>query len=186
MESHSNQIHQRLDQFSLPPDLRGKPAWFVQLWQVIQVTLFAMSPQFFYGWRRMLLRMFGAKVGKGVLIRPSVTITFPWKVSFDEHAWVGDDVVLYSIAEIHIGDHAVISQRSYLCTASHDYRKPTFDTVIAPILVENAVWIATDVFIAPGVQLGKGCVVGARSSVFSDLPESMICVGSPAKAIRKR
>jgi putative colanic acid biosynthesis acetyltransferase WcaF len=181
-----NESYQRLDTFILPKNSRGRPAWFVQLWWLVQSTIFAMSPQFLYGWRRFILRLFGAKVGKGVLIRPSVKITYPWNVSFDEFAWIGDEVVLYSLSKITIGNHAVISQRSYICTGLHDYTKSSFDTILKNVVIESGVWLATDVFVAPGVKIKEGCLVGARSSVFSDLPPNMICIGNPAKAIKKR
>ena len=85
-----------------------------------------MSPQFLYGFRNFLLRLFGAKIGKNVIIRPTVRITYPWKVSIGDYSWIGDDVVLYSLGEIEIGKNVVISQKSYICTASHDYLQSDF------------------------------------------------------------
>jgi putative colanic acid biosynthesis acetyltransferase WcaF len=158
----------------------------VQLWWIVQATLFAISPQFMFGWRRWLLRLFGAKVGRGVLLRPSVRVTYPWNVSIGDYAWVGDDVVLYSLGEIEIGEHAVVSQRSYLCAASHDYTRVDFPIYARKVTLEAQAWLATDVFVAPGVTIGKGAVVGARSSVFHDLPPMMVCVGSPARPTRPR
>ncbi|RMH11621.1 MAG: colanic acid biosynthesis acetyltransferase WcaF [Gammaproteobacteria bacterium] len=185
MASNFNQ-YQHLDAFSFPAHLRGRPAWVVQLWLLVQSTLFALSPRFMYGWRRFLLRLFGAKVGNKVLIRPSVRVAYPWHLIFSEHAWIGDDVELYSIGNIRVGDHVVVSQRSYLCTATHDYTKRSFDTMVGDIEIGDGAWLATDVFVAPGVKIGRGCVIGARSSVFSDMPEGMICMGSPAKPVRSR
>jgi putative colanic acid biosynthesis acetyltransferase WcaF len=100
--------YQKLSQFKLPKDFRGKPGWYVQLWWIVQDTLFRWSPQFMYGWRRLLLRLFGAKVGKNVIIRPTAKITYPWKVKIGDYSWIGDDVVLYSLGEIVIGDNVVI------------------------------------------------------------------------------
>ena len=177
---------QNLDKFVLPQNFRGKNALIIQFWWIIQSTFFACSPQFFYGWRRFLLRLFGAKVGKNVIIRPSAKITYPWKLSIGDNAWVGDNVVLYTLGEIEIGKNSVISQKSYLCTASHDYTKETFDIYQKKIIIENEVWIATDVFIAPGITIGAGAVIGARSSVLNDMPAGMICVGYPAKPIKPR
>lgn len=177
---------QDLASFQLPANFRGKSGWYVQLWWIVQSTLFGLSPQFMYSWRRWLLRQFGATVGKHVLIRPTVRITYPWKVCIGDYSWLGDDVVLYSLGEIFIGDHVVISQRSYLCTASHDYRQPTFDMVASKIQIEDQAWLATDVFVAPGVNIGRGAVVGARSSVFEELPAMKVCIGTPAKPIRER
>jgi len=179
-------IFQRLDVFRVPPGFRGRPAWFVQLWWLVQATLFRLSPQVLYGWRRWLLRRFGARIGKGVLLRPSAQITYPWKLAIGDHAWIGDDVVLYTLGAIEIGAHAVVSQRSYLCTGSHDYTRPTFDIYAKPIMIGAQAWLATDVFVAPGVEIGAGTVVGARSSVFKSLPAGMIACGSPAVAVRAR
>lgn len=177
---------QQLDNFKLPPGFRGRPGWYVQIWWLVQATLFRGSPQMFYGWRRSLLRMFGAKIGVGVIIRPSVRITYPWKLSIGDHAWVGDHVELYTLGEIKIGSHAVVSQRSYLCTGSHDYTKNTFDIYAQPIRIGEEAWIATDVFVAPGVEIGTGTVVGARSSVFKSLPDGVVAMGSPARVVGPR
>jgi putative colanic acid biosynthesis acetyltransferase WcaF len=177
---------QDLKSFRLPPNFRGRSALAVQFWWLIQATLFRGSPQLLYGFRRWLLRRFGAQIGNGVLIRPSVTIPYPWKLKIGDHAWIGDDAVLYCLAQITIGRDAVVSQKSYLCAGSHDYRSPTFDILALPIVIEDEVWVATDVFVAPGVTIGKGAVVGSRSSVFNNLPAMMVCVGSPARPIHAR
>jgi putative colanic acid biosynthesis acetyltransferase WcaF len=158
----------------------------VQLWWLVQAVLFRPSPQICFGWRRFLLRLFGARIGKNVLIRPTASITYPWKVSIGDYSWIGDDAVLYSLSEINIGAHVVISQRAYLCAASHDYTRPGFDMLAGPIQVEDQAWIAADVFVFPGVTIGAGSVVGARSSVMHSLPGGMLCYGSPAVPVRPR
>jgi putative colanic acid biosynthesis acetyltransferase WcaF len=147
--------NQDLSKFRLPADFRGRSAVIVQLWWVVQGTLFACSPQFMFGWRRWLLQLFGAKVGQSVLLRPSVKVTYPWKVSIGDYVWIGDDVVLYSLGEIEIGDHAVVSQRSYLCAASHDYSQPEFPIFDKKVCIGAQAWLATDVFVAPGVTTVK-------------------------------
>ncbi len=86
---------QQLNSFRLPSGFRGRSAWFVQLWWLVQATAFRWSPQVLYGWRRWLLRRFGARIGSHVLLRPSVQITYPSKLTIGDFAWVGDDVVLY-------------------------------------------------------------------------------------------
>ena len=177
---------QNLTKFKIPVSYRGKSGLIVQLWWLVDFLFFKLSPQIMYGWRRFLLRLFGAKIGKGVIIRPSVTITYPWKVSIGDHSWIGDNVDLYSLGDIEIGANVVISQRSYLCAASHDYTKEDFPIWSKKIAIEDECWLATDVYVAPGITIGKGSVVGARSSVFKDLPSGMVCVGSPAKPIKKR
>lgn len=177
---------QQLDKFKMPPGFRGKPGWYVQLWWLVQALFFKTSPQFMYGWRRFLLRRFGAKVGKGVILRPGVHTQFPWKVSIGDYSWIGDDVVLYSLGDIRIGNNVVVSQKTYLCTGSHKYTSTAFDIFSLPIVLEDECWLATDVYVAPGVTIGRGTVVGARSSVFKSLPAGTICTGSPAKPIRNR
>lgn len=178
--------YQQLDRFTLPPGFCGRPAWFVQLRWLVQAGLFRWSPQVLYGWRRGLLRCFGARLGKGVLVRPTATVTYPWELTIGDNAWVGDDVVLYTLGEIEIGANAVVSQRSYLCTGSHDFTRPTFDIYAKAIRLGDEAWVATDVFVAPGVSIGRGGVVGARSSVFHDLPAGVIAIGSPARVVGKR
>lgn len=177
---------QNLASFQLPPNFRDRPGWYVQLWWLVQYSLFRMSPQFMYGWRRWLLQVFGATVGQKVLIRPTARVTYPWKVRIGDYSWIGDDVVLYSLGEIEIGSNVVISQQSYICAASHDYTSPAFDIFAKKVQIEDEAWLATDVFVAPGVTIGKGAVIGARSSVFNNLPPMMLCIGCPAKPLRER
>lgn len=178
--------YQDLSTFTLPKHFRGRPAWFVQLWWIVQSSLFRWSPQFAYGFRRSLLRLFGANIGHKVIIRPSATITYPWKVTIGDYSWVGDDVVLYSLGEIEIGNHSVISQRSYLCTGDHDHTINDFPIRGRKISIGSEVWVASDVFIAPDVSIGEGSVIGARSTVLTDLPAHMLCVGYPARPLRPR
>ena len=177
---------QKLNKFKLPKNFRGRSGLIVQLWWIVDFWLFRLSPQIMYGWRRFLLRLFGAKIGKGVLIRPSARITYPWKVKIGDYSWIGDDVVLYSLGEIEIGNNVVISQRSYICAASHDYTKEDFPIFSKKIIIEDECWLATDVFVAPGIKIGRGTVVGARSSVFKDLPRGKVCIGNRAKVIKDR
>ncbi len=177
---------QDLKTFCLPANFRGRPAWVVQLWWIVQATLFRCSPQVLYGWRRFLLRLFGCSVGNGVEIRPSADITYPWKVSIGDYSWIAHGATLYSLGEIHIGANVVVSQGSYVCAATHDMQSPSFAICDKPVWIEDEVWIAADVFVAPGVRIGRGAVVGARSTVFHDLPPMMVSFGNPAKPVRPR
>jgi putative colanic acid biosynthesis acetyltransferase WcaF len=179
-------MYQDLNKFNQPSNFRGRSAITVQLWWLVQATLFACSPQFMYAWRNFLLRLFGANIGKNVIIRPTVRVTYPWKLSVGNHAWVGDHAELYTLGSITIGNNAVVSQKSYLCTGSHDYQSDFFDIYAKPIVIEDEAWVAADVYIAPGVIIGKGAVIGARSSVYKDMPAGMICIGNPATPIKKR
>lgn len=178
--------YQNLELYKNPKDFRGKSPFIVQIWWFTRAILFRLSPQFMYGWRRFLLRLFGAKIGKSVILRPSVSITYPWKLAIGDFSWIGDDVVLYTLGNITIGKNTVVSQKSYLCTGLHDYLKTEFPICSKEILIDDECWLATDVYIAPGITIGKGTIVGARSSVFHNLEAGNIYVGSPAKFVKKR
>lgn len=186
MSTTAGKPYQSLSKFSMPANFRGRPGWYVQLWWLTQTLFFHTSPQVLYGWRRFLLRLFGARIGRGVIIRPSAKVTYPWKVEIGDYAWIGDEVDLYSLGEIRIGANAVISQKCYLCTGSHDYNSEAFDILAKPIHIGEEAWLATDVFVAPGVTIGKGAVVGARSSVFKDLAGGFLYTGNPARVVRSR
>lgn len=133
-----------------------------------------------------MLRLFGAKVGRRALIKPTARITYPWRVSFGDYCRVGDDAELYSLGPIVIGCHAIVGQRSYVCTATHDYSKIAFPHIVKPVIIEPEAWIATDCFIAPGVVIGRGAIVGARSTVLKNVAAANIVAGVPAKVIGLR
>lgn len=177
---------QDLSKFTLPDGFRGRSAVVVQLWWLVHAILFQTSPQFMYGWRRFLMRLFGAKVGRGVLLRPTVRVTYPWKVSIGDNAWIGDYAELYSLGEINIGKSAVVSQYAYICTGSHDFNSEAFDIYSLPVTIEDEAWVAAHAFIHPGVRVGRGSVVGARSVLTSDTEPLGIYVGQPARFIRWR
>jgi putative colanic acid biosynthesis acetyltransferase WcaF len=177
---------QNLQKFKVPPGFRGRTGPVVLLWQLVQATLFGLSPQPFFAWRRWLLRLFGAKIGRKVLVRPTARVTFPWKIEIGDFSWIGDHVEIYSLDKVFIGSHSVVSQRSYLCTASHDMNDVKFSYITGPITIGDQAWIASDVFIAPGVTIGRGAVVGVRSTVLSDIPSEVVAFGEPARVIRNR
>lgn len=160
---------------------RGRPGWFVLLWWLVQAIAFPLSPHPLNNFRRWLLQLFGAKIGKEVLIRPTARFTYPWKVEIGDYSWIGDNVVFYSLDHIRIGCHCIISQECYLCTGSHDIQDPAFGLIISPIEIGNGVWIASDCFISPGVRIGANAVIGARSSVFTNIPAQQVCWGTPAR-----
>lgn len=178
--------YQDLSSFTVPETFRGKSKVITQLWWMIQATLFKWSPQFLFGWRVFLLRQFGAKIGKGVKIRSSVQVTYPWKVTIGDHVWIGDDCVLYSLGNITIGSHVAVAHKVYFNTGGHDYDKTSFDIFAKPVVIEDQCWITNDVYIAPGVTIGKGTIISARSSVLKSLPPGKICVGTPAQPIKDR
>lgn len=158
----------------------------VQLWWIVQASLFRWSPQFLYGVRNSLLRLFGAEIGRGVKIRPTAQVTYPWKLKIGDHSWIGDDVVLYTLGNIRVGSNSVVSQRSYVCAADHDYKQQDFPIRARPITIGDGVWIAADVFVGPGICVGNYAVVGARSSAFADVPGGFVCTGSPCRPVYAR
>lgn len=177
---------QDLSRFQVPKAARGRPAWFVQLWWIVDAIAVRNTPQALYAWRRFVWRLFGARVGRKVLIRPGARVTFPWKLAIGDYSWVGDDARLYNIEEITIGAHCVISQEAYLCAATHDHCDVTFPLVAWPIRLESECWVAARAFVGPGVTIGRGAVVGACSVVVSDVSPGMIVAGAPARLIGPR
>ena len=178
--------YQDLSSFKVPETFREKSKVIVQLWWMVQATAFSWSPQVLFGWRNFLLRLFGARIGKHVRIRPSVRITYPWKVTIGDYCWIGDDCVLYSLGDISIGNHVALAHKVYINTGGHEYDKTTFDIFSRPVIVEDECWLTNDVYVAPGVVIGRGTIVSARSSVLKSLPSGKICVGTPAKPIKDR
>jgi putative colanic acid biosynthesis acetyltransferase WcaF len=156
------------------------------LWMMVQATLFRGSPHNLFAWRAMLLRLFGAKLGSHVQIRPSVRIIIPWHLEIDDHSAIGDFAILYSLGRIKIGKYVTISQYAHLCAGSHETRTRAMTLITAPITLGDDVWIATDAFVGPGVTVGDRAIVGARASVFSDVPNDVIVGGNPAKFIKAR
>ena len=156
------------------------------VWGIVWAFLFRPSPRVFHAWRRFLLRLFGAQIGRGVRVYPSARIWAPWNLRMRDHSWLGPDVDCYCVAPVEIGANAVVSQYSYLCTASHDYELPTFPLVAAPIILHAGAWIAADAFIGMGVTIGEGAVVGARASFFKDVEPWWVVGGNPARVIKRR
>lgn len=165
---------------------RGRSGVVILLWWLVQAVLFPLTLHNWSGLRCQLLRLFGAKIGQQVVLRPTARITYPWKVVIGDYSWIGDDVVLYSLDQITIGSHTVISQDCYLCTGSHNWGDRSFALKTAPIVVGNGVWLATDCFVAAGVMIGSNTVVGGRSTVWHDLPAGMLAWGNPCRAKRDR
>lgn len=157
------------------------------LWNAVWLVLFRPTPRgVFYGWRRLLLRCFGAKIGKGVHVLPSCRIWQPWKLTMGDYSCLSEHVDCYSVDQIIIGDEVVVSQGAFLCCASHDITSPIMELIYAPITIESHVWIAARAFIGSGVTVRKGAVVGACSVVTKDVPPWTVVAGNPAKMIKKR
>lgn len=137
-------------------------------------------------WRRLLLLMYGAKIGIGVRIKPRVQITSPWLLNVGDWCWLGEGLWIDNLAVVHIGDQVCLSQGAYLCTGNHDYRSPTFDLRLGAINVKSEAWIAAKSVLAPGVTVGSGAVVSLGAVVLDDVPSRSIVRGNPAKVVGHR
>jgi putative colanic acid biosynthesis acetyltransferase WcaF len=160
--------------------------WARSAWMLVYCLFFRPSPRPFHAWRRFLLRVFGARLGRNTKVFSSAKIWAPWNLTMADHSTIGPYVDCYCVAPVQIGTQTVISQYCFLCTATHDFDQPQRPLRAAPITVGEQVWLAADVYIGPGVTIGEGTVVGARSSVFQDLPSWCICVGTPARPVKPR
>ena len=155
-------------------------------WGVIWLVLFRPSPKPLHAWRRLLLRAFGARLGRHATVHASVRIWARANRELGDHSALSPGVDCYAHDRVSIGARATVSQYSFLCTASHDPDSADMTLITAPITIGNHAWVAADTFIGPGVCIGEGAVVGTRASVFRDVPAWLIVVGNPARPLRQR
>jgi putative colanic acid biosynthesis acetyltransferase WcaF len=175
----------RLDAYDKKSFLRGRPKWIEALWLVAQLLLIRSSvPGATH--RRLILRLFGARIGKGVDIKPGVRVKFPWRLTIGDYSWIGEDVWIDNLANVTIGSHCCISQAAYLCTGSHDWATSNFGLIVKPIYIGDQAWIAARAVVAPGVSVGEGSVLGLSSVATRDLPPWSINIGSPAVTVKAR
>ena len=175
-----------LSKFSTGTFDRGAGPLKEGLWILASQFLFRLCPFKLSGLKCAVLRAFGAKVGRGVVIKPRVTITFPWKLTLGDHVWLGEECWLLNLAPILIENHVCISQRAFLCTGNHDYKSPTFDLITKDISVESGAWIGAGAFVGPGVRVGSHAVLAAGSVATKNLEPFGIYQGNPAVLIKQR
>lgn len=156
------------------------------LWYMINV-LFFLNPMFpFVAPKRGLLRLFGANVGKGVVIKPNVNIKYPWKLKIGDHTWIGESVWIDNLAPVTIGSNCCISQGALLLCGNHNYKKTSFDLIVREIHLENGAWVGAKAIVTPGVVCGSHSVLTAGSVATTSLEPYMIYSGNPAQKIRER
>jgi putative colanic acid biosynthesis acetyltransferase WcaF len=155
------------------------------LW-TLALPLFRFSPRPCFGWRRFLLRRFGAKIGRSVHVYPSATIYFPWNLEVGDECAIGEHVLIYNLGRVTLGPRVTISHRAHLCAGTHDHTKPDFPLLRPPIVICSDAWICADAFVGPGVTVGEGAIVGARAVAMKDVKPRSIVVGNPARESRKR
>jgi putative colanic acid biosynthesis acetyltransferase WcaF len=156
------------------------------IWGVVYTTLFRASPRSFHGWRRFLLKCFGAKLGKRCRIYAKATIWAPWNLVCDELATIADGAIIYNPSLITLGSHSIVSQQAYLCGATHDFDDPAFPLISAPISLGAYSWVCARATVQMGVSLGEGSVLGLGAIATKNLEPWSIYAGVPAKKIKDR
>ena len=156
------------------------------VWLGVSWVLFRWCPFSLSALKCIVLRAFGARIGQGVVIKPQVKITFPWKLEVGNNVWLGEECWLLNLERIVIGGNVCISQRAFLCTGSHNYKSPTFDLIVQPIRVEEGAWLGADCWVAPGVTVGSHAVLTAGSVATKDLTPWGIYQGNPATLVKQR
>ncbi len=157
------------------------------LWGIVWLFLFRpFGLPLFHKWRIFLLRLFGAKIGAGSIVHASARIWAPWNLVIGERTAVGPGAECYNPGKIILGNKVTISQRAYLCAASHDYTKKDNPLITKPIVVNDFSWVAAEAFVSMGVTVGEGAIVGARAVVSRDVQPWAIVAGNPAQFVKQR
>ncbi len=156
------------------------------LWYFISLAIFEC------GWiplvwpKRWLLRMFGARIGRGLVIKPQVWIKYPWRLTVGDHCWIGQGAWIDNLADVRLGSHVCVSQQVYICTGSHDYRRSSFDLITRPVQVGGGAWLGARALILGGASVGANAVVAAGSVVTKDVPPAVVVAGNPARPLGTR
>jgi putative colanic acid biosynthesis acetyltransferase WcaF len=155
-------------------------------WNLTWLLLYRPTPNPLHGWRRFLLRCFGAKIGAGAHPYPSARVWAPWNLVMEDDSCLGNESDCYNVAPVILRRHCIVSQKAYLCTASHDAVDPAFPLTGAPIEIGPHAWVAAAAFIGPGVTLGAGAIAAAQAVVTRDVPAGMVVAGNPAREVSDR
>ena len=173
-------------------DLFDNSDYHPGLW-LARVLWVLISGLFFQTWlpwpsalKRILLRLFGASVGRGVVLKPRVTIKYPWKLTVGDHTWIGENVWIDNLGQVTLGNHCCLSQGALLLCGNHNYKKPTFDLMVGDITLEDGVWIGARASVGPGVTCQSHSVLAIGSTATKDLEARMIYQGNPASKIKMR
>jgi putative colanic acid biosynthesis acetyltransferase WcaF len=156
-------------------------------WSVVWGVLARPIPRsLLNGWKIFLLRCFGAKIHKKAKVYSEAIIYAPWNLKMGAYSCIADGVNCYNADKVNIGEHVIISQKAYLCTASHDITSERYKWISAPIIIEDQSWIGAESFVMMGITVGKGAVIGARAAVFKDIEPWTVVGGNPARLIKRR
>lgn len=164
----------------------GRGVFVRCLWWFCSVLLFESGLCPVSGLLLIVLRLFGARIGNRVVIKPNVRIKFPWRLTTGDHVWIGQGTWIDNLAEVTLGSRVCLSQNVYLCTGSHDYRRPSFDLITEQIAVADGGWICAGSILLPGTTVGREAIVSAGSVAHGEIPERAIMRGNPAVQVGER
>jgi putative colanic acid biosynthesis acetyltransferase WcaF len=164
----------------------GRNRLIAALWFVVGLPLLRLQLQPVSSLRRLLLRLFGANIGTGVVMKPGVRVKYPWHLSISANSWIGEDVWIDNLTSVSIGANVCVSQGAYICTGNHDWSDPAFGLKVKPITIEDGSWIGARALICPGVHVGRCAVAAAGSVVTRNIPDFEIHAGNPAVFVKSR
>ena len=156
------------------------------LWYFVNILFFINPLNPFSKLKVLLLQVFGAKVGKGLVIKPSVNIKYPWKLTIGNHVWIGEGAWIDNLDDVLIGDNSCISQNALLLTGNHNYKKVGFDLITGPIILEDGVWIGAKCIVTLNTKCFSHSVLAAGSVLSSDMEAYSVYRGNPATKIKER
>jgi putative colanic acid biosynthesis acetyltransferase WcaF len=165
---------------------RGRSSFVEAIWYLVKCCLFLSPWPFPSGIKCRVLRLFGARVGQGVVIKPRVNIHFPWKLTVGDFTWIGEEAFILNFEPVTIGGHCCISQRAFLCTGNHDFSQLNMPYRNLPIIIKDGAWVGAQAFVGPGVTVGSEAVITAGSVVTRSQPAQMVCGGAPCAALKPR
>ena len=169
-----------------PGDYRAGPRLKVLLWYFVNYYLFDTAFPWPYGFKTWLLRLFGARVGVGLVIKPNVRIKNPWRLTIGDHCWIGESVWIDNLADVAIGSHVSVSQGAMLLTGNHDYTVPSCPYRLGPIRLDDGVWVGAQAVVCPGVECGAHAILTVGSVATKSLAAWGIYAGNPAAFVRAR
>lgn len=155
-------------------------------WHIINLVFFSSGIHISYGFKRALLRLFGSKIGKGVIIKPRVNIKYPWFLEIGDYSWIGEGVWIDNIGEVNIGANCCLSQGAMLLTGNHDFTSSKFDLQVGTITLEEGVWIGAKSIVCPGVTCHSHSILSVSSVTSKDLKAYTIYRGNPAIEVSTR
>lgn len=156
------------------------------LWYFVNAVVLMNPLVPFYGPKRWVLRVFGAKIGRGVVLKPGVSVKYPWRLKIGENSWVGERVWIDNLADVEIGQNVCISQEAYLLTGNHNYKSRNFDLIVNPIVISDGAWIGARAVVCPGVEIGRNAVAAVGAVLTKTAESDFVYAGNPAEKIRER